>query len=106
LPDSTWPSTEPSRNTDRYRVPQAGPQRLASSAWSENRATRLGGLCLDESDDAWNKWASCESHYAAERRRWRPFSVRLTAPRHLTDRQTYKANRSAALAEWQNLMAW
>lgn len=25
--------------------------------------------------------------------------------RHLTDRQTYKANRSAALAEWQNLMA-
>jgi len=24
--------------------------------------------------------------------------------RHLTDRQTYKANRSAALAEWQNLM--
>ena len=25
--------------------------------------------------------------------------------RHLTDRQTYKANHSAALAEWQNLMA-
>ena len=25
--------------------------------------------------------------------------------RHLTDRETYKANRSAALAEWQNLMA-
>jgi putative transposase len=25
--------------------------------------------------------------------------------RHLTYRQTYKANRSAALAEWQNLMA-
>ena len=25
--------------------------------------------------------------------------------RHLIDRQTYKANRSAALAEWQNLMA-
>jgi putative transposase len=25
--------------------------------------------------------------------------------RHLTDRKTYKANRSAALAEWQNLMA-
>lgn len=25
--------------------------------------------------------------------------------RHLTDRQTYKANRSAALAEWQTLMA-
>ena len=25
--------------------------------------------------------------------------------RHLTDRQTYKAHRSAALAEWQTLMA-
>lgn len=25
--------------------------------------------------------------------------------RHLTDRQTYKTRRSAALAEWQNLMA-
>ena len=25
--------------------------------------------------------------------------------RHLTNRQTYKAARSAALAEWQNLMA-
>src|SRR3981189_610229 len=25
--------------------------------------------------------------------------------RHLTDRETYKANRSAALAEWQSLMA-
>jgi putative transposase len=25
--------------------------------------------------------------------------------RHLTDRQTYKINRSAALAEWQTLMA-
>ena len=25
--------------------------------------------------------------------------------RHLTDRQTYKTARSAALAEWQNLMA-
>lgn len=25
--------------------------------------------------------------------------------RHLIDRQTYKANRSAAQAEWQNLMA-
>jgi putative transposase len=25
--------------------------------------------------------------------------------RHLTDRETYKANRSAALAEWQTLMA-
>jgi transposase-like protein len=25
--------------------------------------------------------------------------------RHLIDRQTYKANRSAALAEWQNLLA-
>jgi putative transposase len=25
--------------------------------------------------------------------------------RHLVDRETYKARRSAALAEWQNLMA-
>ena len=25
--------------------------------------------------------------------------------RHLTDRQTYKDNRSGALAEWQTLMA-
>ena len=25
--------------------------------------------------------------------------------RHLIDRQTYKIRRSAALAEWQNLMA-
>ncbi len=25
--------------------------------------------------------------------------------RHLIDRQTYKARRSAALAEWQNLVA-
>jgi putative transposase len=25
--------------------------------------------------------------------------------RHLTDRETYKANRSAALTEWQTLMA-
>jgi len=25
--------------------------------------------------------------------------------RHLVDRQTYKARRSAALAEWQSLMA-
>ena len=24
--------------------------------------------------------------------------------RHLVDRQTYKANRSAAMAEWQSLM--
>lgn len=29
----------------------------------------------------------------------------FNSDRHLTDRQTYKANRSAALAEWQNLMA-
>ncbi|MEP0192049.1 MAG: IS6 family transposase [Erythrobacter sp.] len=29
----------------------------------------------------------------------------FNAERHLTDRQTYKASRSAALAEWQNLMA-
>jgi putative transposase len=26
--------------------------------------------------------------------------------RHLVDRQNYKTRRSAALAEWQNLMAW
>jgi putative transposase len=25
--------------------------------------------------------------------------------RHLTDRETFKANRSAALAEWKSLMA-
>ncbi|MEM1053622.1 MAG: IS6 family transposase [Pseudomonadota bacterium] len=29
----------------------------------------------------------------------------FNSDRHLTDRQTYKANRSAALAEWQKLMA-
>lgn len=29
----------------------------------------------------------------------------FNSDRHLTDRQTYKANRSAALAEWQNLIA-
>lgn len=29
----------------------------------------------------------------------------FNAQRHLIDRQTYKASRSAALAEWQNLMA-
>ena len=29
----------------------------------------------------------------------------FNAERHLVDRQTYKINRSAALAEWQNLMA-
>jgi len=29
----------------------------------------------------------------------------FNSDRHLTDRQTYKANRSAALAEWRNLMA-
>lgn len=29
----------------------------------------------------------------------------FNSERHLVDRQTYKANRSAALAEWQNLMA-
>lgn len=29
----------------------------------------------------------------------------LNLDRHLTDRQTYKKARSAALAEWQNLMA-
>ncbi len=30
---------------------------------------------------------------------------RFNAERHLTDRQTYKTSRSAALVEWQNLMA-
>ena len=29
----------------------------------------------------------------------------FNSDRHLSDRQTYKTNRSAALAEWQNLMA-
>ena len=30
----------------------------------------------------------------------------FNAQRHLLDRQTYKTHRSAALAEWQSLMAW
>ena len=29
----------------------------------------------------------------------------VNTDRHLIDRQTYKTNRSAALAEWRNLMA-
>ena len=29
----------------------------------------------------------------------------FNAERHLIDRETYKTRRSAALAEWQNLMA-
>ena len=29
----------------------------------------------------------------------------FSSERHLVDRQTYNACRSAALAEWQNLMA-
>ena len=29
----------------------------------------------------------------------------FNSQRHLVDRQTYKASRTAALAEWQNLMA-
>nr|WP_232366564.1 hypothetical protein [Alteripontixanthobacter muriae] len=29
----------------------------------------------------------------------------FSSERHLIDRQTYKTRRSAALAEWQNLMA-
>ncbi len=29
----------------------------------------------------------------------------FNSQRHLIDRQTYKTARSAALAEWQNLMA-
>lgn len=32
-------------------------------------------------------------------------SNHFNAERHLVDRQTYKARRSAALAEWQNLAA-
>jgi putative transposase len=35
--------------------------------------------------------ASCYNHFNSDR--------------HLIDRQTYKANRSAALVEWQNLAA-
>jgi len=30
----------------------------------------------------------------------------FTQERHLIDRQTYKARRSAALAEWSIVMAW
>nr|WP_241233742.1 hypothetical protein [Altericroceibacterium xinjiangense] len=33
------------------------------------------------------------------------FVNHFNAERHLVDRQTYKTRRSAALAEWQNLMA-
>ena len=33
------------------------------------------------------------------------FHNHFATDRHLTDRQTYKTNRSAALAEWQSLMA-
>ena len=29
----------------------------------------------------------------------------FNSERHLVDRETYKTRRSAALAEWQNLMA-
>ncbi len=32
-------------------------------------------------------------------------SNHFNSERHLIDRQTYKARRSAALAEWQTLMA-
>jgi putative transposase len=35
--------------------------------------------------------ASCYNHFNSDR--------------HLIDRQTYKGSRSAALAEWQNLLA-
>lgn len=31
--------------------------------------------------------------------------VKINGERHLVDRETYKARRSAALAEWQNLAA-
>jgi putative transposase len=33
------------------------------------------------------------------------FHNHFNCDRHLTDRQTCEANRSAALAEWQNVMA-
>jgi putative transposase len=33
------------------------------------------------------------------------FHNHFNVERHLTDRETYKTRRSAALAEWQNLMA-
>jgi putative transposase len=33
------------------------------------------------------------------------FHNHFATDRHLIDRQTYKTNRSAALAEWQSLMA-
>lgn len=33
------------------------------------------------------------------------FHNHFNQDRHLVDRQTYKLRRSAALAEWQNLMA-
>ena len=33
------------------------------------------------------------------------FHNHFNSERHLVDRQTYKTRRSAALAEWQNLMA-
>ena len=33
------------------------------------------------------------------------FTTTLNLQRHLVDRQTYKASRSVALAEWQNLVA-
>ncbi len=33
------------------------------------------------------------------------FHNQFASDRHLVDRQTYKLRRSAALAEWQNLMA-
>ena len=33
------------------------------------------------------------------------FANHFNSERHLVDRQTYKQRRSAALAEWQSLMA-
>jgi len=33
------------------------------------------------------------------------FHNHFNSERHLVDRQTYKIRRSAALAEWQNLVA-
>jgi hypothetical protein len=47
--------------------------------------------------------------FAAEIRRKRVQAMRqhnhFNKDCHLTDRETYKANRSAALAEWRTLMA-
>ena len=36
----------------------------------------------------------------------RSAALRVSSDRHLTDRQTYKTTRSAALPKWQTLMVW